>query len=121
MGGPPAGLPAVLLHRRPARDHARAGPEGAPRALPARRRAAARDGDRPGPVRDLHPEPDPGPRAARLGAPVPDRLRRGPPDDPVQGQVRQGWRGRGLGRALHLPDPPGRGHPALPAALRAGG
>ena len=33
-------------------------------------------------------------RAARLGAAVPHRLRRGPPDDPVQGQVGQGRRGR---------------------------
>ena len=29
-------------------------------------------------------------------------------------------RGRGVGRAVHLPDPAGRRHPALPAALRAG-
>ena len=32
VGGPPGGLPAVLLHRRPARDHRRAGPEAAARA-----------------------------------------------------------------------------------------
>ena len=57
---------------------------------------------------------------ARLGAPVPDRLRRGPADDPVQGQVRQGRRGRGQRRAVHLPGPPGGRHPALPAALRPG-
>ena len=56
-----------------------------------------------------------------LGAAVHDRLRRGPPDDPVQGQVGQGRRGLGLGRPVHLPDPPGGRHPALPPALRAGG
>ena len=111
---------AVLLHRRPARDHRRAGPEGAARAHPARGRAAARDGHRPGAVRDLRAEPGARARPARLGAAVPDRLRRGPPDDPVQGQVRQGRRGRGQRRAVHLPDPPGGRHPALPAALRAG-
>ena len=70
--------------------------------------------------RDLRPEPDPRARPARLGAAVPDRLRRGPADDAVQGQVRQGRRGRGQRRPVHLPDPPGGRHPALPAALRAG-
>ena len=44
----------------------------------------------PGPLGDLRAEPDPGPRPAQLGAPVPDRLRRGPPDDTVQGQVVEG-------------------------------
>ena len=68
-------------------------PKVAARALPAGRGAADRDGRRPGPLGDLRPEPDPGARPAELGAPVPDRLRRGPPDDPVQGQVRQGRRG----------------------------
>ena len=62
----------------------------------------------------------PGARPARLGAAVPHRLRRGAPDDPVQGQVGQGRRGRGQRRAVHLPGPPGGRHPALPPALRAG-
>ena len=84
------------------------------RILP-RGRPAARDGHRPGALGGLRAVPGAGARAARLGAAVPDRLRRGPPDDAVQGQVRQGRRGRGLGRAVHLPDPAGRRHPALPA------
>ena len=37
VGGPPGGLRDVLLHRRPARDHCRAGPQG-----PARPHAASR-------------------------------------------------------------------------------
>ena len=59
-----------------------------------RRRAAARDGHRPGALGDLRAVPGPRARPARLGAAVPHRLRRGPPDDAVQGQVRQGRRGR---------------------------
>ena len=74
----------------------------------------------PAAVGDLHPEPDAGPRPGRLGAAVPDRLRRGPADDPVQGQVRQGRRGRGQCRAVHLPGAPGGRHPALPPPLRPG-
>ena len=120
VGGPAARPCAVLLHRRPARHHPRAGPEGTPRAHPARRGPAAGDGHRPAAVGDLHPEPGAGARPGRLGAAVHDRLRRGPPDDPVQGQVRQGWRGRGERRAVHLPGAPGGRHPALPAALRPG-
>ena len=115
VGGPPGRARAVLLHRRPARDHRRAGPEAAARPGPPGRRPAARDGHRPGALGGLRAVPGARARPARLGAAVPDRLRRGPPDDAVQGQVRQGRRGRGVGRAVHLPDPAGRRHPALPA------
>ena len=37
------------------------------------------------------------------------------PDDAVQGQVRQGGGRPRDGRAVHLPDPAGRRHPALPS------
>ena len=82
------------------------------------RRPADRDGHRPGALGDLRAVAHARARRARLGAAVPDRLRRGAPDDAVQGQVRQGRRGRRLGRAVHLPDPAGGRHPALPAGVR---
>ena len=58
--------------------------------------------------------------AARLGAGLHHRLRRGQPDDPVQGQVGQAGRRPGQRRPVHLPDPAGRRHPALPGRRGAG-
>ena len=58
--------------------------------------------------------------AAVLGAGVPHRLRRGQPDDAVQGQVAARRRPSSLGRAVHLPGAAGRRHPAVPGRPRAG-
>ena len=59
--------------------------------------------------------------AAVLGARVHRRVRRGQPDDPVQGQV-VARRGRALlGRAVHLSRAAGGRHPALPGRPGAGG
>src|SRR4028118_1497523 len=55
-----------------------------------------------------------GPPAAVVGAGVPARLRRAQRDDAVQGQVGQGRRRPPGCRAVHLPDPAGCRHPALP-------
>ena len=113
--GGAAGRPRrVLLRGRPARDHGRVRPEGAAGAHPPLGRAAAGRRDRPGPVDAVRPVARARARPARLGARLPDRVRRGQPDDPVQGQVRQGRSGPGHGRVVHLPDPAGRGHPDLP-------
>ena len=49
-----------------------------------------------------------------------NRVRRGQPDDPVQGQVGQGGPRPGLRRPVHLPRPAGRRHPALPGRPGAG-
>ncbi len=40
------------------------------------------------------------------------------PDDAVQGQVRQAGRGPGHRRPVHVPDPAGRRHPAVPGGRR---
>ena len=48
------------------------------------------------------------------------RLRRGQPDDPVQGQVAPSRAPTDQRRPVHLPDPAGRGHPALPGRPGAG-
>ena len=58
--------------------------------------------------------------AAGLGAGLPHRVRRGRPDDPVQGQGRPAAGRPRVGRAVHLPDPAGRRHPALPGRPGAG-
>ncbi len=56
------------------------------------------------------------PEHAQLGVgdELPHRLRRGVADDAVQGQVGQAGCRPHLRRAVHLPDPPGRRHPAVP-------
>ena len=90
-------------------------------AHPDRRRAAARARARPGPVHAVRPVPGARARAAGLGAGLHHRVRRGEPDDPVQGQVGQAGHRPGHRRAVHLPDAAGRRHPALPGRPGAGG
>ena len=51
---------------------------------------------------------------------VPDRLRRGQPDDAVQGQVGRAGGERVAVGPVHLPGAAGGRHPALPGQLRAG-
>ena len=51
--------------------------------------------------------------AARLGPEHDHRVRRGQPDDAVQGQVRAARRRGDHRRAVHLPGADGRGHPAV--------
>ncbi len=112
----------VLLRRRPARDHGAAGPGAAAPPVQGRGSAAARGRARPEAVHGVRAEPRPRARRAGLGLSLHDRVRRGQPDGPVQGQVGQksgadaGQRG-----AVHLPDPAGRRHPAVPVEPGAGG
>ncbi|CAL2073197.1 hypothetical protein GPN2_22986 [Streptomyces murinus] len=120
MGVPP-GDPRRLLHgRRPARDHRAPGPQGAAGQHPPRRGPAPRRRSGPGALHPVRAEPCARARRAGLGDELPHRLRRGQPDDPVQGQVRQAGRRARLGRPVHVPDPPGRGHPAVPGQPGAG-
>ena len=85
--GGPAGRPRrVLLHPGPARDHGRARPEDARRTHPQRRRPAPRARARPGPVHAVRPVARARARAAGMGARLHHGVRRGEPDDPVQGQ-----------------------------------
>ena len=87
--GGPAGRPRrLLLRRRPARAHRRARPEDA-RARRTRdgRRPAAGAGRRPGPVHGVRPVARARAHPAGVGAGLPHRVRRGEPDDAVQGQV----------------------------------
>ena len=90
---------AFYMRRRPARDHGRAGPGDAAPAHPGGRRAAARGRARPAALHPVRAEPRARARAARLGDELPHRLRRGLPDDPVQGQVGQAGLRRGQRRA----------------------
>ena len=73
------------------------------------------DPEQLGPVR---PEPHQPARRARLDPQHAHRLRRGEPDDAVQGQVGQGHQHQR--RALHLPRPAGGRHPHLRRERRAG-
>ena len=75
-----------LLRRRPARDHRRARPGGAARAHPPHGGAVPRRRRRPGALGAVRAEPRARARRAGLGARLPHRLRRGRPDDAVQGQ-----------------------------------
>ena len=84
--------PSRLQRRRPARDHRPARPAAPAPAHPGDRRAVHRRGHRPGGVDRLRAEPGSRTRAARLGPSVPDGIRRGEPDDAVQGQVPAGGR-----------------------------
>ena len=85
----PAGRPRrLLLRRRPARDHRRARPRrrcaSAPGSTAAQYLAGGR---RPRALDALRAEPRARARPAGVGAAVHHRLRRGQPDDAVQGQV----------------------------------
>ena len=90
----------VLLRRRPARDHGRARPGAAAPAHPGQRRPAARARARPGAVHAVRAVAGARARPAGLGAGLHHRLRRGEPDDPVQGQVGQAGRRPGLASGL---------------------
>ena len=87
-------------------------------AHPFRRGPTA--GRRAGPaaLRPVRAEPRAGPQPARVGARMHHRVRRGQPDDSVQGQVRA--LGAGVGGPVHLSGADGRRHPALPGRRRAG-
>ena len=120
LGADAGRLRRVLLHPRHACDHgaARPGRAAAPHAGDRGGAGGLRSGS--GPVHAVRAEPGTRARAARVGAGLHHRLRRSQPDDPVQGQERAGrtrCRHRG---PVHLPDPAGRGHPALPGRPGAG-
>ena len=83
-------------------------------------RAAAGRRARPRPLHAVPAEPRARAHATVLDHGVPDRLRRGQPDDAVQGEGVAQRRPRHR-RAVHVSDPAGRRHPALPGQLRAGG
>ena len=120
--GRTAGQPRdLLLDRRPARDHRRAGPEGAAAADQGGSGATAGAGHRPATLHAVRAVAGAGAHPAVVGDGVPDRLRRGEPDDAVQGQVAARRRRPVQRRALHLPDPAGGGHPGLPGGRRSGG
>ena len=91
------------------------------RRHPDRGRPAAGGRARPGALHAVRAEPRARAHRAAVGAELHHRLRRGEPDDPVQGQVGQGRRRPVLGRAVHLPDPAGGGHPAVRGRPGAGG
>ena len=103
----------VLLHRRPALDHRRV---RAGRPARARRSTCSRCCSRPGsiPTRSTVFAQSHVHRARRGGLAALGRheLRPARPDDAVQGEGRQA--GLRVGGPVHLPDPDGRGHPALP-------
>ena len=103
----------VLLRRRPARDHA--SPQD-PAVLRRRTLVSAAQllalGVDPARSTLFVQSHVPEHAAAVLGAGVPDRLRRGQPDDAVQGQEPARGHGRRDGRAVHLPGAAGRRHPA---------
>ena len=113
------GHPDALLRRRPARDHRLAGPGRAPPRHPRGRRGLPRHRPRPRALDPLQPVPGARPRPARLDLQLRRPARLAEPDDPVQGQGRQGPRGL-LGRALRLSGADGRRHPALPRHPRPG-
>ena len=116
-----AGRPRrVLLRPRPARAHRRARPEDARRAHPQRRRPAPRAGAGSGAVHGVRPVARARARRAAVGAGLHHGVRRGEPDDAVQGQDRTARQRPGQRGPVHLPDPAGRGHPALPGRPRAG-
>ena len=94
VGGPAGDPRRLLLRGRPARDHGAAGPGGAAPPHPDRGRAAVRGRAGPRALHRVRPEPRARACRAGLGAELPDRLRRGQPDDPVQGQGGQGRRRR---------------------------
>ncbi len=108
-----------LLRPRPARAHRRARPEDARGPHPQRRRPAAGVGAGSAAVHGLRPVPRARARRAAVGAGLHHRLRRGEPDDAVQGQVVAGRPGAGLGGPVHLPDPAGRGHSGARCSCRA--
>ena len=110
--GARGGRRGVLLHRRPALDHGRLRPGRPARALARPGRAALRDRARPGALDRLRAEPRDRARRGGVAAVGGDELRPARPDDAVQGEGRPaGVRHR---RAVHVPDPDGRRHPALP-------
>ena len=108
------------IGRRPARDHRRAGSGGAAAAHQGGGRAVAGAGHRPAALDAVRAVARAGAHPAVLGDGVHDRVRRGRPDDPVQGQVAEGRRRPLQRRAVHLPDPAGRRHPGLPGRRRPG-
>ena len=94
-------------------------PGGAAPAHPGHRRPVHRRRGRPRAVRGVLPEPHHRARRARLGDELPHRVRRGQPDDAVQGQDGQGPERQR--RPVHLPDADGGRHPHVRRGLRAGG
>ncbi len=110
----------LLLPRRPARHHPLRRPE---RASPQR----ARDDGGAGRLRArsraghlVQPRPGAGPPGADLDPELRRPAGLAQPNDPVQGEIRQ-EQGQLERRALRLPHPPGRRHPALSAHPRARG
>ena len=89
-----------------------------PKTLAARTRNAAAQllalGLDPDAVHGLRPVARARARAAGVGARLHHRVRRGEPDDPVQGQDRQAGHRAGHRRPVHLPGPDGCRRPALP-------
>ena len=77
-----------LLHRRPALDHDRVRARRPARGDARRRGDALRDRYRPRALDRLLPEPRAGARRGGVAARLRDELRRAPPHDAVQGQVR---------------------------------
>ena len=114
--GARGGRRGVLLHRRPALDHGRLRPGRPARALARPGRAALRDRARPGALDGLRAEPRDRARRGGVAAVGGDELRPARPHDAVQGEGRPaGVPHRG---PLHVPDPDGRRHPALPDDAR---
>ena len=111
----------VLRRRRPARADRRGRPRGTGRPAAAQRGPADRRGHRPGSLDRVPAVRRARAHPAELDPGLPDRLRAGAADDPVQGQVRPGRGGEHQRRAVHLSGADGGRHPALPDQLRAGG
>ena len=93
----------------------------AAREDPAHRRAVHRRGDRPGLLDAVRAVARGRASAARLDPEHDHRVRRGRPDDAVQGQVGAARRRVDHRRAVRLPDADGRGHPAVRRERGAGG
>ncbi|CAA9469869.1 MAG: Tryptophanyl-tRNA synthetase, partial [uncultured Rubrobacteraceae bacterium] len=108
----------LLLHRGPARHHGAAGPEGVAPEGAGGSGALPRLGHRPGEVRRLPPEQRLGARGAGVAPELRRAVRGALQDDAVQGQGAEGRGGVGERRALRLPGPDGRRHPAVQRAPR---
>ena len=111
----------VLLRRRPARDHAAAGPGGAAPQHPRLRRAAARPRRRPRRAARCSCRATcrstcscPGSWSASTGFGEASRMTQ------FKDKSQREGTGRRLGRAVHLPGAAGRRHPRLPGRPGAG-